>query len=101
MFARGVVSLVTLPILGRKSFSVKSRVSITSKLIQTKRLQVLYFGHLRKTGGRGELLARPECGRRAPLSVSHQNSPKSNVSPRYAPLCRKSNVSPTCAKTGE
>ena len=100
MFARGVVSLVIPPLLGRKSFSVKSRVSITSKLIQTKRLQVLYFGHLRKTGGRGELLARSDCSRTAPLPAFRQNSPKSNDSPRYAPLCRKSNVSPTYAKTG-
>jgi|SRR5882724_5999274 len=53
MFARGLDSLHTLPILGRKSFAAKSRVSITSKLIENKRFQVLYFGHLRKTGGRG------------------------------------------------
>src|SRR5258708_22162289 len=53
MLARGLVSLHTLPLLGRKSSLVKSRVSITSKLIESKRLQVLYFGHLRKTGGWG------------------------------------------------
>jgi hypothetical protein len=53
MFARGLVSLHTPPPLGRKPSSVKSRVSITSKLIQTKGLQVHYFGHSRKTGGRG------------------------------------------------
>jgi hypothetical protein len=40
-------------LLGRKPSSVKSRVSITSKLIEIERLQVLYFDHLRKTGGRG------------------------------------------------
>src|SRR5258708_529515 len=51
MLARGLITLHTLPLLGRKSSSVKSRVSITSKLIESKRLQVLYFGHLRKTGG--------------------------------------------------
>ena len=38
---------------GRKPSSVKSRVSTSSKLIESKRLQVYYFGHLRKTGGRG------------------------------------------------
>src|SRR6267378_4087023 len=53
MLARGLVSLHTLPLLGRKSSSVKSRVSVTSKLIESKRLQVLHFGHLRKTGGWG------------------------------------------------
>src|SRR5258708_3073875 len=53
MLARALITLHTLPLLGRKSSSVKSRVSITSKLIESKRLQVLYFGHLRKTGGRG------------------------------------------------
>jgi hypothetical protein len=47
------ISLHTPPLLGRKSFEVKSRVSISSKLIETKGLQVFYFGHLRKTGGRG------------------------------------------------
>jgi hypothetical protein len=53
MFARGLSSLHTPPLLDLKSLKVKSRVSTTSKLIQTKRLQVLYSGHLRKTGGRG------------------------------------------------
>jgi hypothetical protein len=53
MFARGLVSLHTPPLLGRKSFEAKSRVSITSKLIENKPFQVLYFGHLRKMGGGG------------------------------------------------
>src|SRR6267378_5222353 len=61
MFARGVVSLHTAcPEQSRrahlsvqKTLASKSRVSITSKLIQTKGLQVLHSGHLRKTGGRG------------------------------------------------
>ena len=52
-FTRGLVSLHTPPLLGRKPSSVNSRVSITSKLIEIKRLQLHYFGHLRKTGGRG------------------------------------------------
>jgi hypothetical protein len=53
MFARGLVSLHTPPLLGRKPSSVKSRVSISSKLIEIKGLHLYYFGHLRKTGGRG------------------------------------------------
>ena len=53
MFARGVVSLRTAQLPVPKTLTSKSRVSITYKLIQNKRLQVLYFGHLRKTGGRG------------------------------------------------
>jgi hypothetical protein len=52
-FARGLASLHAPPLLGRKSSSAKSRVSITSKLIETEGPQVPYFGHLRKTGGRG------------------------------------------------
>ena len=49
--ARGLVFLHSPPLLGRKPSSVKSRVSISSKLIGSKGLQLLYFGHLRKTGG--------------------------------------------------
>ena len=52
-FARGLVSLHTVHLSVPKTIASKSCVSITSKLIQTKGLQVLYFGHLRKTGGRG------------------------------------------------
>jgi hypothetical protein len=53
MFARSVVSLHTTHLPVQKNLASKSCVSITSKLIETKGLQVLYFGHLRKTGGRG------------------------------------------------
>src|SRR5260370_31314751 len=53
MFARGVLSLHTAPLSVPKTPTSKSCVSITSKLIETKRLQVLHSGHLRKTGGRG------------------------------------------------
>ena len=53
MFAREVLSLHTAHLPVPKTLTSKSRVSITSKLIQTKGLQALYFGHLRKTGGRG------------------------------------------------
>jgi len=52
-FARGFVPLHRPPLLGRKPSSVKSRVSISSKPIEIKGLQLHYFGHLRKTGGRG------------------------------------------------
>ena len=47
------ISLHSPPLLGRKPSSVKSRVSTSSKLIEIKGLQLQYFGHLRKTGGRG------------------------------------------------
>jgi hypothetical protein len=53
MFARGMVSLHTTHLPVQKTLAPKPRVSITSKLIETKALQVLYFDHLRKTGGRG------------------------------------------------
>src|SRR5258705_12150199 len=53
MRARGVLSLHTAPLSVPKTPASNSRVSITSKLIETKRLQVLHSGHLRKTGGRG------------------------------------------------
>src|ERR1700675_4990258 len=52
-FARGLVSLHTLPHLGPKPSSAKSRISITSKLIDIKGLQLQHFGHLQKIGGRG------------------------------------------------
>ena len=78
MFARGLVSLHTPPFPGRKCLAAKSRISISSKLIEIKGLQLHYFGHLRKTGGRGSYqlsiyhplfpphspLARPESNRR-------------------------------------
>ena len=51
--ARGLVCLHSPPLLGRKTSSAKSRDSITSKVIENTRLQVLLFGHLRKRGGRG------------------------------------------------
>src|SRR5260221_12560921 len=53
MNARGWVSLHTPPPPVPKIPSAKPCVSLTSKLIDIKRLQVLYSGHLRKTGGRG------------------------------------------------
>jgi len=53
MFARGVVSLCTTHLPVPKILAPKSRVSTTSKLIETKAVQVLHSGHLRKTGGWG------------------------------------------------
>jgi hypothetical protein len=61
MFARGWACLHTAcPERGRRAHllvpktpAAKPRVSISSKLIENTRLQILYFGHLRKTGGRG------------------------------------------------
>jgi hypothetical protein len=53
MFARGWACLHTAHLPVSKIPSDKPCVSITSKLIEIKRLQVLYFGHLRKTGGWG------------------------------------------------
>ena len=53
MFTRGVVSLHIAHLPVPKTLTSKSRVSISSKLIETKGLQLHYFGHLRKTGGRG------------------------------------------------
>jgi len=53
MFARKAASLHTAHVPVPKSLAAKSRISTSSKLIETIGLQVLYFGHLRKTGGRG------------------------------------------------
>src|SRR5258708_1838561 len=80
MFARGVLSLHAAPLSVPKTPASNSRVSITSKLIDTKRLQVLHSGHLRKTGGRGSYqfakgyLARPPTLRateHGPQSLYH------------------------------
>jgi hypothetical protein len=51
--ARGLVSPHSPPLLVPKNPAAKSCVSITSKLIEIKGLQLQHFGHLRKTGGRG------------------------------------------------
>src|SRR5258705_7844429 len=51
--ARGVLSLHTAPPPVPKTPASNSCVPITSKLIENKPLQVLYSGHLRKTGGGG------------------------------------------------
>src|SRR5882762_912875 len=63
MRARGVLSLHTAPISVPKTPASKSCVPITSKLIETEGLQLLYSGHLRKTGGRGSYpLCQQEFG---------------------------------------
>ena len=53
MFARGWACLHSPLLLVPKIPAAKPRISITSKLIENKRYQVQYSGHLRKTGGRG------------------------------------------------
>src|SRR5579859_3646086 len=80
MFARGLVSLNTPPLLGRKSFEAKFCVSVSSKLIEIEGLQLYYFGHLRKTGGRGSY----RLVHTAHLPVPESLSPKSNYSRTYA-----------------
>src|SRR5258708_39669373 len=84
MFARGVVSLHIAHVPGQKNLASNSCVSITSKLIETKPLQVLYFGHLRKTGGWGNylMLCDIRLAPPAPLCES-QRTPRLCVS---APL---------------
>ena len=108
-FARGLVSLHTPPLLGRKPSSAKSRVSISSKLIEIKRLQPHYFGHLRKTGGRGSYqlpILHPLFPPHSPLACpgrsrrGHSPSSISCISPAYELQPRMSLVSPTYAKTG-
>src|SRR6266481_5135089 len=73
-----------------KSVSAKSCISITSKLIQTKGLQLHYFCHLRKTGGRGSYglvhtpplvlripyLTASFSSFRSPLSLSSHSTPR-------------------------
>jgi hypothetical protein len=93
MFARGLVSLHAPPLLGRKSFEAKSRVSISSKLIEIKGLQLHYFGHLRKTGGRGSY----RLVHTAYPRLRKPHGTKSRHSRTYEPLSRKSNYSRTYA----
>ena len=54
--SKGPALLSSPPLLDRKPSSVKSRVCISSKLIESKGLQLQHFGHLRKTGGWGSYL---------------------------------------------
>src|ERR1700731_1412570 len=76
MFARGVVYLHAAHLPVPKSLAAKSTVSVTSKLIEIKGLQLHYFGHLRKTGGRGSyrlVHTSPHLGRK-PSSVKSNHS---------------------------
>jgi len=91
MFARGVVSLHTAHLPVPKTLASKSRISITSKLIEIKGLQLHYFGHLRKTGGRGSY----RLVHTAYLRLRKPHGTKFNHSRRYEPLSRKSNYSRT------
>src|ERR1700675_804423 len=77
MFARGVLSLHTAPISVPKTPASKSCACLTSKLIETKELQVLYSGHLRKTGGRGSY----RLVHAAHLAVQRGPAVKSSYSP--------------------
>jgi hypothetical protein len=98
MFARGIVPLHTPPLLGRKSFAAKPRVSISSKPIEIKGLQLHYFGHLQKTGGRGSyrLVHTPShLGRNSPRQVPH--ACPEHLSRAMARPSRKSNYSRTYA----
>jgi len=113
MFARAVVYLhAACPELSRrahlpvpKNLAAKSRVSITSKLIEINGLQLHYFGHLRKTGGRGSYrlvhtpLSAVDCGLLA-VRGSQAAFSISFISPTYEHQSRISFVSPTYAKTG-
>src|SRR5882762_5734479 len=92
MLARGVVYLHAAHLPVPKSLSAKSSVSTTSKLIETKGLQVLHFCHLRKTGGRGSYghltkNVHPEPAERALLLLFHSGWPaQSNFDPiRHTP----------------
>ena len=113
MFPRGVVYLHAAHLPVPKSLEAKSCISATSKLIQTKRLQLHYFGHLRKTGGRGsyrlvhtaylrllqQRLITVDC-RLLAVCESWAISSISCISPAYKNSSRKFFLSPTYAKTG-
>src|SRR5882762_1075654 len=116
--ARRVLSLHTAQLPVQKTRATNSRVSITSKLIETKRLQVLHSGHLRKTGGRGSYQfaegypARPSTLRateHGPQSLYHSPAcpergrrlhPERRRRACPPKLQRRRVVSPTYAKTG-
>ena len=115
MFARGVLSLHTEQLPVQKTLATNSRISISSKLIETKALQILYSGHLRKTGGRGSYqlcyeisawllplrFANLSALRASPLAFLFSCPELSAVGCWLAPLSfRNSFVSPTYAKSG-
>jgi hypothetical protein len=83
MFARAVIYLHAAHLPVPKSLAAKPSISVTSKLIEIKRLQLHYFGHLRKTGGRGSY----QLPTRHPLFPPH--SPHSfTLSPAEGPAHR-------------
>src|SRR5258705_6771837 len=63
--------------------AAKPCISITSKLIQIKRLQVLHFGHLRKTGGRGSSTFFSTLATRCSLTLSRAHWPLSPLFPLH------------------
>ena len=102
MFARGVVYLHAAHLPVPKTLSAKSSVSISSKLIEIKGLQLQHFGHLRKTGGRGSyrLVHTPYLPLRKPHGTKSNHSRTLALSAcveGYEPLPRKSNYSRTYA----
>src|SRR5882762_11813296 len=115
MFARRVLSLHTALLPVPKTLPSKPCVSITSKLIETMGLQVLYFGHLRKTGGRGSYqLYYTTSGSPLPLPFANLSALRASAlallfsRPELSTVgcwltavsLRNSFVSPTYAKTG-
>jgi len=69
-----------------KSLAAKSSVSISSKLIEIKGLQLHYFGHLRKTGGEGELSAGTHQSHSAFCSSSTSFTSSTSFSSISSPL---------------
>src|SRR5258705_12700311 len=63
--------------------AAKPCISLTSKLIQIKRLQVLHFGHLRKTGGEGLPLPFSTLATRCSLTLSRAHWPLSPLFPLH------------------
>src|SRR6266403_3092498 len=107
MFARGVVYLHAAHLFVPKIPAAKPCVSITSKLIEIKRLQVLYSGHLRKTGGGGRnqlinIVAEPQSGhsigKSAGLKDQRYIGESGTGRCRLASRC---NLDEPCASTGK
>jgi len=107
MFARGVAYLHAAHLPALKSLAAKPCVSITSKLIENKRLQVLYSGHLRKTGGRGRnqqinIVAEPQSchsiGKSAGIKDQRYIGESGTGRCRLASRC---NLDEPCASTGK
>src|SRR6266481_1921642 len=87
-------------------------ISLTSNLIEIKRLQVLHFGHLRKTGGGRGVLSLPFCilATRCPLTLSRAHWPlfplfplhtkSSPVTPLFPLLTQKQGSTPLSKNVG-